>query len=1081
MSRAGARLVAGSRFVLRTPLLPIDAMFELGRDPSGGRAWLLAALERPEVHEAIAIASPSLAASLPQWRREPESPAGRASTRALLRYLSRMATRATPFGLFSGVAIGPVGPVGGPTSFELAPRAAYQRHTQLDNHYLTGLCAELGQDREIRNRLIYRPNSSAARQGDRIRYVEIRMVEGERTYELASVTLSDAIVATLERARAGARIEQLVDALVASDGEIGRNEAAEFIDQLIDIHLLVSELEPPVTGSEPLAAILDQLVALGPWRAGGLAARVTTELARASHELAALDVAGLGASLDRYRDLSAGLAALPLATQPDPKRIFQVQLLVPMVRAGLAPKLTKQLARGVELLAQLRRGRSEHDPVRVWARAFRARYEDREVPLLDALDEDIGVGFEPSADPPALLDGVRLPGSQREPEWIHGRPEQFLVHRLGRALAAGEAEIALSEAEIEAMTPKRSAIVPEALAVIARVAPSQSQNQSQSQSQNEVWIAAALGPSGARLLGRHCHASTELREAVEEHLAAEAALRPDAILAEVVHLDQGRIGNIACRPNLRKHEIAFLGVSGADRGDQIGVDDLLVSVRDEQVVLRSRRLDRRVIPRMTNAHNHRIARLTLYRFLCALQDQEGAGELGFAWPAQVRDHAFLPRLRHGQQILARARWLIRAEQLGPLRAALAADESAGKRDAIRAAMQALRVGLGLPRHVVVSEFDNELWLDFDNPSLVESAAWHIARRNPVIVHELWPTPERALVQGPEGRHAHELVVTFTRAEPVERARVERPRVERARVERARRSPAPPEQRSFAPGSEWLYAKLYTGVAVGDAVLREVVAPVRELALRSGAADRWFFLRYQDPEPHLRLRFHGPPARLLGEVLPALHRAAEPWLAEGRIHRLCLDTYERELERYAGCGIERAEALFHHDSEAALAILDLLDDEGGADARWRLTLRGIDMLWTELGLDGPARLALALAARDNFRREFEADTETFAGIGARFRRERASVVASLERDPQHDRSSELAPGYAILDHRSRAIAAIVEGLDQGLKGSAFGLDSALVWSLGHMHANRLLPEQPRAQELVLYDFLHRFHAARQARA
>ena len=55
MSRAGARLVAGSRFVLRTPLLPIDAMFELGRDPSGGRAWLLAALERPEGHEAIAI------------------------------------------------------------------------------------------------------------------------------------------------------------------------------------------------------------------------------------------------------------------------------------------------------------------------------------------------------------------------------------------------------------------------------------------------------------------------------------------------------------------------------------------------------------------------------------------------------------------------------------------------------------------------------------------------------------------------------------------------------------------------------------------------------------------------------------------------------------------------------------------------------------------------------------------------------------------------------------------------------------------------------------------------------------------
>ena len=73
------------------------------------------------------------------------------------------------------------------------------------------------------------------------------------------------------------------------------------------------------------------------------------------------------------------------------------------------------------------------------------------------------------------------------------------------------------------------------------------------------------GPSGANLSGRFCHASAELHEAVLEHLRAEEALAPNAVFAEIVHLNQGRIGNILCRPVLRDHEITFLGRSGAPR------------------------------------------------------------------------------------------------------------------------------------------------------------------------------------------------------------------------------------------------------------------------------------------------------------------------------------------------------------------------------------------------------------------------------------------------------------------------------------------------------------------------------------
>src|SRR5262249_55204668 len=139
--------------------------------------------------------------------------------------------------------------------------------------------------------------------------------------------------------------------------------------------------------------------------------------------------------------------------------------------------------------------------------------------------------------------------------------------------------------------------------------------------------------------------------------------------------------------------------------------------------------------------------------------------------------------------------------------------------------------------------------------------------------------------GPEGRYVHELVVPFLRAQPPSRRSAVRS--------------VPAVERRFAPGSHWLYAKLYSGVAIADEVLRDVVLP---LVIRDGfsqAVNRWFFLRYSDPDTHLRLRFCGTPDMLASYVAPMLHAAVARQLTDGRIWRVQLDTYEREVERYGG--------------------------------------------------------------------------------------------------------------------------------------------------------------------------------------
>src|SRR5690606_23288749 len=99
------------------------------------------------------------------------------------------------------------------------------------------------------------------------------------------------------------------------------------------------------------------------------------------------------------------------------------------------------------------------------------------------------------------------------------------------------------------------------------------------------------------------------------------------------------------------------------------------------------------------------------------------------------------------------------------------------------------------------------------------------------------------------------------------------------------------------------------------------------------------------------------------------------------------------------------------------IVSLLEGDEGADARWRLTLRGADQLLDDLGFDLDGKHAIMARARESMGREFHVDTAMQKQIGARFRAERAALMALVERDPGRDAEHELAPGFAALERRS----------------------------------------------------------------
>src|SRR5262249_54121206 len=199
--------------------------------------------------------------------------------------------------------------------------------------------------------------------------------------------------------------------------------------------------------------------------------------------------------------------------------------------------------------------------------------------------------------------------------------------------------------------------------------------------------ASVSGPSGARLLGRFGHADPELALYVERHLRAEEALRPDAVFAEVVHLPEGRLGNILARPTWHAYEVPYLGRSALPAERQLPLSDLRVAVDGARVVLWSARLGREVLPRLTCAHNFTTGQ-GVYRFLCALQGQGVASGLAWDW-GPLAGSAFLPRVVYGRLVLARAQWRLTAAEVARL--------PAGGPEPTLAAGRRWRHERGLPR------------------------------------------------------------------------------------------------------------------------------------------------------------------------------------------------------------------------------------------------------------------------------------------------------------------------------------------------------------------------------------------------
>ncbi len=153
-------------YCIRTPLLPIEFYNKLTTSYQASDTELFEYLGIPVVTEAIYLASPELYVQLKKWGTGEikDQKKVKRLRLALLKYLTRMSTRCTPFGLFAAVG---TGVLGGETQIELKSYAELQKKTHYDMHFLVAYANDLIDKPHIKSQLLFYPNSSIYKIGKR--------------------------------------------------------------------------------------------------------------------------------------------------------------------------------------------------------------------------------------------------------------------------------------------------------------------------------------------------------------------------------------------------------------------------------------------------------------------------------------------------------------------------------------------------------------------------------------------------------------------------------------------------------------------------------------------------------------------------------------------------------------------------------------------------------------------------------------------------------------------------------------------------------------------------------------------------
>jgi thiopeptide-type bacteriocin biosynthesis protein len=806
------------------PIPPAPAMFDFtSRTPTPWLPWVRETWSIPQIADAVRHASPDLAREIDDLRELPlRAESSERLGLALLSYVLRLRHRATPFGLFAGVAEGRFGRTA-------VARWGQSHHavSRADGAWITAIVQHLEAIPEVRMRLRLTANNGLRVRGERLVLPwQPRSLDAVGTaVREVSIRQTAAVRTAVQMASAPVPYREVVHKLIADHPDLAAGAAEALLDLMISRHMLLTSLQPAGTETDALGYVVRELFSSGAAQVGQ-AADLACALREIDEEVRALNRQH-SASPDGGRRRTALVTRMrQLAAQPSPLTVdvrLNADVVVPRSVAWEAERAVGVLAR----VSPEPRG------TLAWIRyreRFRQTYGDGTlVPFQDLLDE-LGLPED-------------FHGTRRAPQPATVHRDKVLVALAQQAVTDGR-ELLVDEALVQRLAggvPPHAEDAPAHVELAAVVHAASAQDLEAGDFALEV---RRVGRGWGHLSGGR-FAALLAEQGSPSDLLGTLARRPTAVKGALpVQLSFPPLSPpatpLTLTPRLTAPLISLSEYRSA-HADVIPLTDLGVMHHHGRLHLVSRSRGQVLEAAIPHPLQLECQTPAIARFLDELQRGQSSRVIGSfgnlaAWDWGAARHlAIRPRVRAGRSILSPATWRLAHAGL-PGKAASATQWED--------AFAALRERWQLPGGVYLEHFDTRLRLDLDTASHRALLRAQLERARPLGELTLVEA-EPESVYGWCGGRPHEIVILLGSTAAPRPA----PTVHDA--------PIAPRADVHLPGSSrYLSVRLYCQPQVRSAVLADHL-PVLLDDLDHPAW--WFTPHDQDDRPHsvLNLRLDHP--------------------------------------------------------------------------------------------------------------------------------------------------------------------------------------------------------------------------------
>jgi len=1024
-----------NRFILRTPLLPFSTVDKFNIK---GDELIKLINEDNVVMESVYLASKSLYNEIKIIKNQGEDKTDRTRV-SLIKYLNRMCTRPTPFGLFSGVSSGTFSDTG---DIILKDGPYLKRSCRLDMHVSCLINDLILKDNSIREKMRLRLNNTLNQIDDQVRYVSYINKGIDRFYDLMmldSNTYLDKVISTCKNSVESFHISELVK--IISDEQVSSSEAYDFIDSLINLKILISETEIGLSHFD----YINHLSALLKNKGLGLNHNFSIiELLK--DKLDSLRKSQVGSGLDIYIDISKILENLQL--NHDNRYEVQVDLIKETKDASLDHSIIEELRGIISILSRT----VEPDyflskELLEFKSSFEDRYESQEIPLTEVLDNDNGIGFPVNKKRNVvsnwMLKNIDIFNSIKNEEQVirKTRFDFIIEQKYVLALKNGLNEIEMVDKDFESLENSKL-IFPGSLSSLISVLAKDSE--AIRKGDFKVIHNITTGPGSSNLFARFSFWDESIAE-IAKDLNTQEDNCSSATIAEIVHLPDNRIANILCRTSSKRPEIPVF-TPPSDYNNSIQLDDLMVSVVNDRVILRSKKLNQLIEPRLTSAHNFHNDTVPYYHFLSALQFQAPVVELNWRWGA-LSTFEFLPRVNYKKSILSLARWNFRPSRSLDL----------AKYENWLKEFSDFFSRWGIPPRFFLVENDRKLFLDISDVSSHTILFKEYKKKEILILEECIWSEDQCFVKDETGMgYTNEIVIPILNEESKHKNDPIEFKIESNGI-----------NRSYMPGSEWTFFKVYCGINLSDRILTELILPFIKNLYNNKFIDKWFFIRFRDPRYHIRLRLLLN-TNYKGNIISDFNIYLNSSDFKDLVHDLKIDTYTRELERYGQLNIENSETFFFHDSNFVADLIDILKHDEFEFWRQVVAIKSVNQILDFAGYTLKEKLKFCDEAMLTFFNEFDIDRLKFKKtLTAKYK----IISDKLMKNDLHDEKDISEKITHLMNQRGDGIKTCLNKIFELRSKNRLGTDiDSLMRSYIHIFLNRLFPTDQRLIELFTYDLV-----------